>query len=317
MTYRADPVTQQDGTSLANSNCRMAAAATGLDYHTLGAKTSTGSKMRSHSGDTSGGTTSDDAVRAWKAYDQTLKVRDGAAWSEVLEALREGRLVHIDVWSAAADGPCCNSACGHTMAIAPEQHSDGRWLVSDPWCKPGKWTWWKESKLRAGAEEWADRCGWRSASSGGPRDIRLIERPALLAIVRRLMNDYTPDHPLLPEDDDYPGIETQGALPCLWTCTAAHASGASDVAINTNGSNLTSTRRLRLKEEAGFYRDAERTHKYGTLNADTERVFMGPALGTDSNALLVNTSKPYDDGEDRPTIVYVTKSKCGDPYQID
>jgi hypothetical protein len=316
VTYRAEAITQQDGSSQANSNCRMAALATGLDYDTLGKKHSTGAKMRSYSGDPEGGTSSDDAERAFKHYSETLRVHDGEPWSAVENALEAGRLVHIDVWSATAGGPCCKSACGHTMAIAPERNSEGKWLVSDPWCKPPKWVWWSASKLQAAAEEWADRCGYRSAQSGGPRNIRDIGRPALARLVREMFSRWTPVSPLHPDDDDYPGFETEGSRPCAWTCTDAHMED-SDVAINTNGSNLTSTRRLRLTEEAGFYRDAERTTKYGTLNPDTERIFIGPAVGTDSMALLVNTSKPYDDGQDRPTIVYVMRDKCGDPYQID
>jgi hypothetical protein len=313
VAYRADPITQQDGSALANSNCRMASAAMGIDYHTLGGTTSTGKKMRDYSGDPDGGTTSDDAVKAWKHYGETLSVRDGQSFGEVLDALREGRLVHLDVWAATADGPCSDGNVGHTIAVAPEQQ-DGKWLVGDPWCKPPKWVWWSETKLRNAAEEWADRCGWRSASAGGPRDIRDIERTTLLRIIKAMMSDYAPG--TVPPDEDYPGFETTGSKPCLWTCTRAQQE-SNDVAINTNGSNLTSTRRLRLKEEAGFYADAERSIKYGTLNADTERVFIGPALGTDSHCLLVTTSKPYSDGQDRPTIVYVTKSKCGEPYQVD
>ena len=57
--YRAEPITQRDGSAQENSNCRLASAATGIDFHTLGAITSTGAKMRSYSGDPEGGTTSD------------------------------------------------------------------------------------------------------------------------------------------------------------------------------------------------------------------------------------------------------------------
>jgi hypothetical protein len=191
--YRAKPVTQQDGSAHANSNCRLASAATGLDFDTLGKKTSTGKEMRRRSGDPSGGTTASDAARAFKTYDETLGVMNGTGWDDVIKSLKAGRLVHLDVWAARAGGPCCKSMVGHTIAVAPEQSADGKWLTMDPWCKPPKWTWWPESKLKAGAEEWADRCGWRSATKGGPRDIRALTVPQLLAIVRELMTLWTPD----------------------------------------------------------------------------------------------------------------------------
>ena len=88
------------------------------------------------------------------------------------------------------------------------------------------------------------------------------------------------------------------------------------MAINTNGSDIKSKRRVKLTADAGFYADADLTEKYGTLDKGTERVFMGPANGSNAHAILVNTSKPYTDGQQRPTIVYVSRDKCGDPYGV-
>ena len=49
--YRPTPISQRDGSEFANVNCRMSGIATGIDYHTLGAITSTGAEMRSRQSD--------------------------------------------------------------------------------------------------------------------------------------------------------------------------------------------------------------------------------------------------------------------------
>ena len=63
---RGAPVTQRDGSSLANTNCRMASICTGLDSHSGGSLTSTAEKMRNYTSDQSGGTDSGDATEAWQ-----------------------------------------------------------------------------------------------------------------------------------------------------------------------------------------------------------------------------------------------------------
>jgi hypothetical protein len=197
--YRPAPITQRDGSSLANSNCRMASIATGLDYDTRGAKRSTGSKMRTYTSDQSGGTDSGDAKQAWdNGYSEALTVRDGRTFDDALGDLRAGRLVHLDVWHASVGGPCLSGsgAYGHTIAVLPDC-SGGSWLVADPWCNPPKWSRVTEAKLRAGAEEWGRQVYSRAADeadypSGGPpptdpRVLAIVER-----VVRRLMSE---DHP--------------------------------------------------------------------------------------------------------------------------
>jgi len=89
------------------------------------------------------------------------------------------------------------------------------------------------------------------------------------------------------------------------------------VAINTNGSHLAVDRRVTLTAEAGFYADAAFTDQYGTLAEGRVLPLLGPALGTNAYAVLVDTSKPYDDGVDRPSVVYVSKSKATDPYTVE
>jgi len=321
VTYRAAPVTQRDGSSLENSNCRYASIATGIDYHTLGKTKSTGKKMRDYSNDPSGGSWSADGVRAWEnGYDMKLGVDDGETWDDAVDMLHEGRLVHLEVWSAQTGGPCCTSACGHVMAVAPEsrQNSNGdwEWLVADPWCKPPKWVWWRASRLRSGAEEWADRCGFRSAQGGGPRDIRDLHRERLAVIVKELMGRWTPDRPLKEKDDDYePSLWLQGGAtggaPILFTHTKAQT-GVQDVAINTSANDpVTSSRRVALSEGTDFFSDAALTRKLADLSNDRVVPLLGTAVGEDGRAVVINTSHPYSDGEARPTIVYVRESALG------
>jgi len=215
--YTPKPITQRDGSALANSNCRMASIATGLDYETGGGKTSSGSAMRASQDDQSGGTDSGDAKQAWsRGYAQTLIVRDGATFDQALADLRSGALVHLDVWHAATGGPCLSGtgAYGHTMAVLPDC-SSGSWLVADPWCSPPKWSRVAEAKLRQGAEEWGRRVygAARSGTTGGPG--LADDDDALRDLVRRLMSASFPGHerPIR----DYP--ETRGPQPILFTIT--------------------------------------------------------------------------------------------------
>jgi hypothetical protein len=228
--FRPAPVTQRDGSSLANANCRMASIATGIAYETQNATTSTGSKMRSYSGDSSGGTSSSDAVHAWSTgYSRSLSVRDGGTFDGALSDLRAGRLVHLDVWHASvgsAPGICLSGsgAYGHTIAVLPDC-LDGAWLVADPWCSPPKWGRVPESQLRRGAEAWgaeaygraAEEPDWPTGGAPDPRD------PLVLAIVRRIVDELL--ELWQPGDDRTGGIlrhepETGGGQPVLFTVTA-------------------------------------------------------------------------------------------------
>lgn len=316
MTYRAAPVTQRDGSKLEDSNCLMATAAVGLDYHTLGKKTSTGKKMREYSGDTSGGTNTDEIERAWHTgYDEDPITRDGQPFSKVIEDLKAGRLVMLQVWAATvgSSGMCLSGsgAYGHGISVAPEQNSEGKWLVADPWCDPPKWKWVAESKLKAGAEEWVQHSASGASGHYGREwpDPNVIPIGLIIAAAALLMTKYTPSH---PSPFLHPPAGVGGSPGVLFASTAPHLE--SDVAINTNGSHMTSARLVRLTADAGFYKEPEFVHKYGTLSEGRECVLLGPALGTNAFAILVNTSKPYDDGQDRETVVYITKDKASDPY---
>jgi hypothetical protein len=225
--YRATALTQRDGSSLQNANCRMTAIAVGLDFDTLGKKKSSGGKMRGYTTDQSGGTDSSDAREAWvKGYKETLIVRDGQPWNEALEDLRDGRLVHLDVWHAGLAGASCVSGegrYGHSIAVAPEHNSAGQWLVSDPWCKPGRWTWISERTLRLAAEDWGSRVFNRSTKGRssplppvGSVELGLI----LAAMARYLMGLYKPGEEAPP--GELPPTDTGGPPPIMYTVTAAH-----------------------------------------------------------------------------------------------
>ena len=142
----------------------MAAGATMLDFHTRGRKKSTGAEMRKRQQDQSGGTDAYDLQRAWATYKEVLVIRNGKYWADLIKDRGRGWFVSIDVWYAeipVAIRCQSNGNIGHTMGVAPETHSDGRWLVSDPLCTGYKWV--KPSDLRRAMEAWGKRIGIGSA----------------------------------------------------------------------------------------------------------------------------------------------------------
>ena len=215
--YRAAPVTQRDGSPLANSNCRMASVATGIDFETGGATTSSGATMRARCSDQSGGTDSGDAAESWASYGHELRVRDGATFGDALADLGAGRLVHLDVWQEACAGPCMSGTgkFGHTIAVAPER-SGTRWLTADPWCSPPKWVWWDEALLRSGAETWGGQV--YTAATAGQRYLPESVLAALMRLAaKRLMSAF---HPLAPAINAPPDTGGSGGR-ILFTTTRA------------------------------------------------------------------------------------------------
>jgi len=170
MTYRATNVTQKDGSALQWSNCRMAVAATHLDFHTQGAKKSTGAKMRSYQDDKVGGTDSGDARTAWeRGYEEALVIRDGRYWGDLVEDRDRGWFVSVDVWYASLPDRCQQSGnFGHTIGIAPENNGT-KWLVGDPLCAEGQWKWMEAADIKAAAENWGTRIlNGTSSKTHGP-----------------------------------------------------------------------------------------------------------------------------------------------------
>jgi hypothetical protein len=213
---RPKPVTQRDNTELANANCRMASISTGLDFHTVGAKTSTAGKMRGFTSDQSGGTGSDDAKEAWqRGFKQSLVIKDGGSWASVMVALREGRGVNLDVWHEMLTSGCISGAgrYGHNIYVHPDLDDKG-WLVSDPWCRPAAWKRISEAQLRKAAEEW----GRRVRSQTGLREPAL---PLLRAAVKVLMDRFRPgdEMPFGHPTDTGGRPETGGYLPIMFTTT--------------------------------------------------------------------------------------------------
>lgn len=133
------------------SNCTMTSAALALAYQQpQGSKAPWGGDMRHSQGDLSGGTDLYDARDAWADYGETLSIKSGAGWSAVKTAHNEGRAIVIQgtgnvPGSESFDG-------GHACAIAPETHSDGRWLFGDPLATG--WQWIEPSAIESWAERW-------------------------------------------------------------------------------------------------------------------------------------------------------------------
>jgi len=215
---RPKPVSQRDGTSLQNANCRMASISTGLDFHTVGAKTSTGGKMRTYTSDQTGGTGSDDAKQAWQVgYKQGLVIKDGGSWASVILALNEGRGVNLDVWHASLPAGCVSGEgkYGHNIFVLPDLNDDG-WLVSDPWCKPASWKRISTAQLKRAAEEW----GAKVRSQTGMREPTVAALRLAALVLMRLFQpgrEMPNDDPLIDvhaEDDD-----TGGYTPIMFTTT--------------------------------------------------------------------------------------------------
>jgi hypothetical protein len=324
VTYRPKPVTQRDGSKLQNSNCLMATAATGLDYHTLGKKTSTGSKMRQLSGDTSGGTNSDEIARAWKrGYDETASIRDGQPWSAVRDALDNGRLVMLQVWASTVGSPlCCTTNVGHGISVNPETRVTSgvrQWLVADPWCKPPKWVWVDEARLRKGAEVWADKMGAAGVMFHVP--VPTPEEPpteawhALVYAMYEYLGD--PTHPV--EDDPFDGATgpTNGVLFALTKIQKDQPTPPpeeiTDVSVNTSANApVTGDREAKLLKGTDLFDDAGLTQKLGDLSSERWVPIIGSANGQPGRAVIVNTGYPYSDKEARPTLLYVKEADLKD-----
>lgn len=276
--YRAAPVTQRDGSKLANSNCRMASISTGLDFDTLGKKKSTGARMRTFTTDQDGGTDSGDAKQAWaKGYAENLDIQDGKTWADVLADLRQFRYVHIDVWHRTVGGPCLSGtgAYGHTMVIAPDCVNN-EWLVSDPWCNPPRWTRVSEAKLKAGAEEWGRRV--YGAATSGPGASNDPSPEVLRHIVRRLMSRYHPGDDGEEDPTEDPG-DTGGVQRVMYTASTAHAPATTPTP-PTGGTDMGIVyrpERWKVAEGTPFYASPGGA-KVGQFSKAMTVTSLGPAL---------------------------------------
>jgi hypothetical protein len=314
-TRRPAPLTQRDGSALANSNCRMTAIAVGIDYETAGDETSTGSRMRSYQDDQSGGTDSGDAKQAWaRGYDATLIVRDGDTFGDALEDLRAGRLVHLDIWAAAMAGGCRSGSgeYGHTIAVLPDL--DGtRWLVCDPWCSPPKWTRVEERELREGAESWGSRVFSQTAGSGlDPRSAAF--RRLLAEIAHRLMSERHPGNVRdLPPADEVG--DTGGGI-ILYTTTHVQPLEGADMGptftptgrigvatVDQDGANLIATSDGRyIPVELGYVRNVTAQVEITDGPYAGATAYLVSAGGDESGLLLAELADyvPDPDGDTDP-----------------
>lgn len=109
-----------------------------------------GGDLRHRQSDLSGGTDLYDLRDAWKAYGETLTIRSGAGWEGVTQAHAEGRAIVVQgsgnvPGSESFDG-------GHACCVAPETHSDGRWLFGDPLASG--WQWIERGAIQSWMAHW-------------------------------------------------------------------------------------------------------------------------------------------------------------------
>jgi hypothetical protein len=138
------------------SGCTMSSGADAIAYQQpRGSVTPWGGDLRHRGGtDLSGGTDLYDVRSSWAEYGETLTIRTGAGWSGVVKAHDEGRAI-----IAQGEGNVPGSQTfdgGHACAIAPETHSDGRWLFGDPLASD--WQWVSTSSIRSWMENLSSGC---------------------------------------------------------------------------------------------------------------------------------------------------------------
>lgn len=137
-------------------NCTMAAGAMALDFDTLGHADVLPGTLRSHSGDSVGGTglNSPGLERAWAFYGQVLHVETGDDFASVIAALRAYRAVvaqgmygalpriyRSKLNSLGFTGP-------HAAVLLPEfRASDGATLFGDP--LNDRYIWVPQSAVRS------------------------------------------------------------------------------------------------------------------------------------------------------------------------
>jgi hypothetical protein len=143
------------GNEHAWSGCTMSAGADAIAYQSpRGAVTPWGGDLRHRQSDMSGGTDLYDLRTAWAEYGETLTIKTGSGWSAVVKAHDEGRAI---VAQGEGNVPGSETFDGaHACSIAPETHSDGRWLFGDPLASD--WQWVSSSSIRSWMENLSSSC---------------------------------------------------------------------------------------------------------------------------------------------------------------
>jgi hypothetical protein len=137
------------------SGCTMSAGADAIAYQQpRGSVTPWGGDLRHRQSDLSGGTDLYDLRTAWSEYGETLTIKTGSGWSALVKAHDEGRAI---VAQGTGNVPGSQTFDGgHACAIAPETHSDGRWLFGDPLASD--WQWVEPSSIRSWMERMSSGC---------------------------------------------------------------------------------------------------------------------------------------------------------------
>jgi hypothetical protein len=140
--------------------------------------------------------------------------------------------------------------------------------------------------------------------------MRLFPLVLIRTAAERLLDRWRPGSPAGLEG---PHPEAGGGG-ILYASTAAHPGGG-DVSINANGSRLVSNRLIDCGDGLNFYDDAELSHQLGELGHAQTLQFLGGANGPAPGlAVLYATGTPYDDKQQRDTVVYVNPDHVGEPY---
>jgi hypothetical protein len=146
------------------ANCTMSAGAMVLAFHTLGKTDKWGGHLRHAQTDLSGGTDLYDLRDAWGAYGQALDIRSGGGWDGV-EADREKGCAIVLQGEGGTPGAGTYTG-GHAVAVLPETHSDGRWLLGNPECNGYEWV--SSSALREWAQRWSSGVSWARSAAHPP-----------------------------------------------------------------------------------------------------------------------------------------------------
>lgn len=146
------------------SGCTMSAGADALAYATAGALELWGGDLRHEQQDLDGGTDLYDLRTAWEAYGETLTIKSGSGWGPLVDA-HEARRPIVIQGSGQVPG-AGDFTGGHACSIAPETHSDGRWLFGDPLCTD--WQWIEPSKIRSWAEDWQSSIAYAAGPKPDP-----------------------------------------------------------------------------------------------------------------------------------------------------
>ena len=216
---------------------------------------------------------------------------------------------------APAGCPSGTGQYGHTIAVAPEQ-SGTRWLVSDPWCSPPKWTWIEEALLREAAETWGGMC-YGEATAGRGSLAEALLRALMRLAAKRIMSAHRPDAPAVTP----PPADTAGAAGrIMFTTTHGPEPEAEEGDMPINAApGLATGIRARVRQGVEWFEDPNLTRRGGAMSIDADVFYVGAPVGETveggSYAIQVNTGSLYGDGSVRPTIVYVAAGDA-DTYSV-